>query len=615
LFGFGFSSIVSLAYPMPASSATTPFTLRGAGAATMFRAINTIADDLGTASKPTDFRYATLGETEGKRAFAAGDLDFLVSGLPLTTQEESTVRGGVVKLPLGIASMAMQMSLPASGFDYYSLKDDPKCLPPNDPVNDPTGQLFGQCITFVKFPGDVDLGGAIPIPSTVLANMAMAEPQSPPTFVSASQPWYMPQPGDPAPGTSPSWSDPAVLAHWQELLNKHNKPTDPTKRIYSLIIAAAAKPWWIMRSEGSAENVYLQQFVKTVNPTLWDQMLGFWKQAPTAPVGDRVPQAVSRQGVEQQTALLGFPNSDFLNGAKGLDREGIVAAAPPSTLLYLKELFPTSDAFRSIAVENANGDYVVPTADSINKALVAGGQTANFAMTNKVAGAYPFVWVDYLYAPKTGLSIEATNSLAGYIRYFATTGQDVMANLGEGRLTDAMVAEALRGANTIVSSNCTGTDRHVVAAPDAGPYVPVLPATANVGPSLVCAITPPAPSPTTTAAPTTLAPTTAAPPAPTVAAAVLPSQVRPASIVSPTTSTSEAPTTAPTTVVTTVITSPPTTVKSAVKTPVVARPGTLPMQVPSTGGGGLDRFSTMALGSVGFLGLRRPVGRRLASLR
>ena len=87
-------------------------------------------------------------------------------------------------------------------------------------------------------------------------------------------------------------------------------------------------------------------------------------------------------------------------------------------------------------MQNANGDWVAPTPDSID----AGGRrpvarAPLFALTNKVPGAYPLVWVDHLYAPAHGLSIEKTEALATVIRYLATAGQDAAQPVGEGRLS------------------------------------------------------------------------------------------------------------------------------------------------------------------------------------
>ena len=44
--------------------------------------------------------------------------------------------------------------------------------------------------------------------------------------------------------------------------------------------------------------------------------------------------------------------------------------------------------------------------------------------------AYPLVWVDHLYAPAHGLSIDKTEGLAMTIRYLATTGQEKEQRLG-----------------------------------------------------------------------------------------------------------------------------------------------------------------------------------------
>src|SRR5262249_22571454 len=123
-------------------------------------------------------------------------------------------------------------------------------------------------------------------------------------------------------------------------------------------------------------------------------------------------------------------------------------------------------------MQNANGDWVAPTPDAIDKAVDAGGETPLYALTNKVPGAYPLVWGDRLYAPAHGLSVAQTEALATLIRHLATTGQEKAEPVGEGRLSAALVTTALKAADQLVLSNCQGPDRKVELNFDPGPLAP-----------------------------------------------------------------------------------------------------------------------------------------------
>jgi hypothetical protein len=193
----------------------------------------------------------------------------------------------------------------------------------------------------------------------------------------------------------------------------------------------------------------------------------------------------TRDGAEEQLALLdGGPCAPLCTA-------GGIAEAPPSMLNP-----PASRAFRTkfpdqpvmiAQLKNGNGDWVAPTVDAIDKAVDAGGDTPLYALTNKVAGAYPLVWVDHFYAPAHGLSIEKTEGLAMTIRYLATTGQDKERQFGDGQLSPALVSQALDAANQLVRSNCVGNDRQIVQSSDPGPLAPAT-ATAmkSIGTMLHC---------------------------------------------------------------------------------------------------------------------------------
>src|SRR5262249_22722230 len=146
-----------------------------------------------------------------------------------------------------------------------------------------------------------------------------------------------------------------------------------------------------------------------------------------------------------------------------------------------------------------------PTPDSITKAVAAGGGKALYALTHDVPDAYPLVWVDRLYAPATGLSIEKTEGMAMLIRYLATSGQAKAAPVGEGQLSPALVTEALTAADSLVTSNCAAAGGEVVKSDDPGPLAPAsATAMTKIGPMLHCQVpVPPTTTTTTFTTPTT----------------------------------------------------------------------------------------------------------------
>ena len=125
-----------------------------------------------------------------------------------------------------------------------------------------------------------------------------------------------------------------------------------------------------------------------------------------------------------------------------------------------------------LELQNANGDWVGPTPDTINAAVDAGGDTPLFALDHKVPNAYPLVWVNHLYVHTSGLSIEKTEAIATLIRYLATDGQAVAKDVGEGRLPKTLADKALAAADDLVNSNCTQSDAVKLKSSDPGPYAP-----------------------------------------------------------------------------------------------------------------------------------------------
>jgi hypothetical protein len=162
-----------------------------------------------------------------------------------------------------------------------------------------------------------------------------------------------------------------------------------------------------------------------------------------------------------------------------------------------------------------HGEVVSATPAAITAAVAAGGEAPFHAAYEEVPGAWPMSWVNRIYFPERGLSVDQTNAAALLLRLQMTVGQMVADQLGDGRLTPAMMAEGLTAADAIVASNCAAAEAKVVEEVGAGPYTPeeLAPVMEALGSVSWCQATEetPAPPPTTTPPPPGSATAAAAP--------------------------------------------------------------------------------------------------------
>lgn len=219
---------------------------------------------------------------------------------------------------------------------------------------------------------------------------------------------------------------------------------------------------------------YLEQYLTTVVPTAWNGALAA-KNYPVGAVSERWPDVIQ------------FGNA-FTGAIKALNALGAnaggLAALPPWAQGQAHLNFP-GPAWQFVQVRNAAGEWVGPTPDAVQAALVAGGGQALSALTSPEPGGYPLSWVDSLYAPTSGLSVEKTNALATFVRYAVTGGSSVAMATGSIPLPPSLVPQALNGADELVRDNCTGPGLVVVSTTDPGSYAPPH-ALDAVGPMLRC---------------------------------------------------------------------------------------------------------------------------------
>ncbi len=439
--------------------------LNGEGAWGVAQELVPWQNQLATASASINLNYSARGSFFARQDLITGDADFALSGVPFTAAELAKVKGGAsafISAPVNVATMATIVEPPpatdAGGNTFVALKticdpDDESTWPPG--LTDPD-----NCLQKAPLDG-------IRIPNANLAAMVLN---------------YA---GD---GTAFAWNDSG---------EKAANGIGPSDEFY-LPNGFSGRPGIAGRSDPDEITYYEQQFIKATAPSVWTGNQKVHPSSAWEPITERLPQNVgtTRDGAEQQVDQL----DDGGWGVAGTSAsvQAGIALAPPSAV----RTFVTTTGVRLMfaQVQNANGDWVTPTPDSINKAVDAGGDTPLYAMTNKVPGAYPFVWVDHLYAPAHGLSVAKTEGLAMLIRYLATTGQETTGAVGEGRLSPALVADALHQADQLVQSNCVGSDRKIVLSTDPGPLAPAT-ATAmkSIGPMAHCEqVGPPPPSSSTT---------------------------------------------------------------------------------------------------------------------
>jgi ABC-type phosphate transport system substrate-binding protein len=440
--------------------------LHGGGAWSVYGPLVSWQNELATASSYVDLNYTPHGSALGREDLGKGLNDFAISGVPLTDGDVPGVKGGAaayIDAPIQVATLATFVeplfARPLAGFWTLSII----CNPDDDTTWPSTVTSPDQCIERKEYTGPVR------VPTRNLAAM------------------YLHFRGTTTPSLN-AWNNHDVM---------QAMGLDPKKSVFQTDSKEAA-PGFAGRSDPDETTYFLQQFIKQGAPDIWQGEQDLDRRFRWEPITERFPRAlngVTRDGAEQQVDQLA-QNGNGVIGTSQPQVSGGIAYAPPALMRAFKSGFPQY-TLDFAEIKNAQGEWVAPTPDAINKAVDAGGDNPLYALTNPVSGAYPIVWVDHLYAPAHGLSVEKTEGIATLIRYLATTGQEKEAASGEGRLPAPLVAKALAAANELVMSNCTGSDRNLVSNSDPGPAAPAT-ATAmkSIGTMLHC-------EPTVTATTTT----------------------------------------------------------------------------------------------------------------
>ncbi len=519
-------------------------------------------DTLFSQDHPIDLPFLERGSRLSRAALLTGAKDYIISGVPFTDDElgsRPAGSGAILSVPIAVSALAIVATTPIDGWTTETI---PAGCDPNDPDFDPVA-----CA-----PVQTPFLGPIRVPAENLSAM----------MLNLSYNFHG--------NNLVSWNSPAIEAALgtsqltiQGITGKHHT--------------------FVVRADGSAVNKYMMEYAKTLGPTAWTLRLEENPDYGWEPVSENLsPRSIARQGASGVVSQLRTYQLDPAtnNFALGTLSTGSMAGVMSTDLVQMNQDAPDAK-FRVVEVQNRHGDWVAPTRESIEAAANA-GDTPNIGATNDVAGAYPLTWTTRMYTVAGSLDPDQANALAGSIRFIVTDGQQSIIDNGGAPLTAALRAEALAGANAIVTANCIAAGYEVTTG-GPGPLDPDTPQVQALTGLAHCTAVPPPPTTTTTTS-TTIATTT------TVVRSSSPGGPR---ITSP-------PFVAPveeTTTTVAVDTVPAvTTTTSAVASEAPGSGGTrlrgraltsLPQALPSDGTTGFQKLGTLMLGASTFLGLQRLV--------
>lgn len=402
--------------------APTPVGLTGDGTWGALQAMNAWGTDLFGAPAPVNVRYLSQGGAPARHEYLDGALDFFVGGLGPTADEQAAL----AKDHRGLVAIPLQ--------------------------SDALGLLLVQPSAGFSTTATAGLyTGQIRMPS---ANVAQA------FFLRHLD-------GSPHDNTTNpvdnAWVGLGGVVAGADVTVQSNAPTLPPTAVVDLTPGEST--------------YYLEQYFHEVMPAAWDAWLAQFKY-PAGLVSESWPVT---QQIQTPVAVTG------VKAALGAEarQDGAVAPLPPWAQQAAQADAP-GRTWQFLQIRNAAGEWVAPTPAAVQAAVVAAGGRALSALTSPEPGAYPLSWVDSIYAPASGLSVEKTNALATFIRYAVTAGRASALATGTIPLPDALVPQALQGADDLVRGNCTGPGVALVSTTDPGPSAPTPHALDAVGPRLVC---------------------------------------------------------------------------------------------------------------------------------
>jgi hypothetical protein len=394
-------------------------------------------------SNPVNLSYVPGGDASGRTQLALGQVDYAISGTPLTDDDTKALAANNVTLiqaPLAAVGAVMVYEAPTDlGLVFSS----------GDPDS-----LDGPVIT--HYSGDIRLE------PKVLARMWANEGSYRPYF------------------------DPDLVA------DLGIPPGAPPDSVFQAPGGVALQP--VGRSDAGAANYNLEGFIQQYAADLYNQHLtedhlatGIRSESwPFLDMATRAGPKSSGDALALQLAPLGGTNAT--GGALGL-------LDPTTAKKYVDDQATANKGLNLgsgdrarlsiLPLLNGAGEWVAPSPDSITAAMQAGGGVPMYGLNENAPGAYPFTWVDSLFVPSTGLSVDKTNAIATFLRYATGPGQSLAAGVQDGQLPTTLVADAAKKADQIVKGNCDAAGGKTRTDPTGGPDWPTGVAPPSGG-ALIC---------------------------------------------------------------------------------------------------------------------------------
>jgi ABC-type phosphate transport system substrate-binding protein len=444
--------------------------INGQGDSDLIAELVSFQNALYEADQPTEMSYFNVGSAAGRRGLLTGKTDFILSGVPFTAAElaaRAPGAGGIIDVPVSVAALAVVMTTPPQiGWQTLEVSSDPIC---DDP------ELYDPDLC------DPKLGtftGPFRVPADSLSAMIMG------LEVTVTE-------------DQASWAN----AEWKAALGTSAMSIQVGYRGHT----------WVNRSEAASQNVALLTYASAMSPDVWDARVAADPTYAWKPDGEQMSPKTkpTRQGTDQEAAAITFASVNPFNGNgwdAGVKWTGNAGAVPATFVPDLQEDFPNA-GLRVMEIQNHLGQWVTPNRASIEAALAADPNGVAVGAEQDIDGAYPLVYLNHLYTVEGTLQPDEANSLAAFVRYLVTDGQDEVVSRGGAPLPAAQQAQALAAADEIVEANCTDAAYQVTTS-GPGPFEPTTPKVQALTSMKHCTLVPAPATTTTTTTTTTVAETT-----------------------------------------------------------------------------------------------------------
>jgi phosphate transport system substrate-binding protein len=139
-------------------------------------------------------------------------------------------------------------------------------------------------------------------------------------------------------------------------------------------------------------------------------------------------------------------------GGKGSDGVSGLVTQTPGAIGYVELIYALQNKIAYGSVQNAAGEFVKGSPDSVSKAAAGATMPADFrvSITNAPgAGAYPISSFTWLLLYQNPTDVQRSKIMVDFTKWALTNGQKYAADLGYAPLPDAVVQQELTALGTV----------------------------------------------------------------------------------------------------------------------------------------------------------------------